>query len=122
MATKAQRLAALKKQYENSLKELESEADDNDTGVDIVVLAGPERKQILAKLEELGYSVTQAEEIVEEIEEDVEEGGDKDDAKKPPKKTAKKVTDETEEIEEEEEIPVKDEKPPSRHSYFGRKG
>lgn len=128
MPTVAQKKAAIEKEYQELLEKADAEGDTEDESEVLIIRAkGKGREKLIQALTDLGYDISDAEEVADEIEEEIlDEDGNpvvKEDDKKPPKKTApKKAAPKKEKTDpelDEDGNPRKDPEPPSPHRFFG---
>lgn len=130
MPTKAQKIAAIEKEYQELLEAAEAEGDTPDESEILVMrVKGKKKQEVIDALTALGVDISEAEEIVEEITDEVlDEDGNpvvKEEPKKTPaKKAAPKkaaLKNEKEPLLDEDGNPKADPEPPSSHRFFGGK-
>lgn len=116
------KIAEIEAEYKRLLEEANAEGDTPDESEILIMrVKGSKADEVVAKLQEAGLTLAEAEEVVEEatddVVEDVEdaESDAEEEVKKPAKKVAKKVAPKVEKLDD----PVKDEEPPSTHRFFG---
>lgn len=131
MPTKAQKIAAIEKEYQELLEAAEAEGDTPDESEILVMrVKGKKKQEVIDALTALGVDISEAEEIVDEITDEVLDEDGNPVVKEEPKKTpAKKVAPKkaapkapvTDPLLDADGNPKADPEPPSSHRFFGGK-